>query len=484
MKIEDREFFARVKLAIFTNPFSEERAAVNQELTRVTADEASSSKTIDILTEIVARKIEKIRTDLKGNLKALSTEDLTLIRYGMLFHIFHQFAELFDQLIEEQILAGEAPCKVPFAADALAKLSEYGFQKKEAVRFFAIFFQMRRAFYFINKIVGTSRSMKELRRNLWNNIFTHDIGLYDQYLWNRMEDFSTMLLGETGTGKGMAAAAIGRSGFIPFNLTKNCFSENFCRTFISINLSQYPEQLLESELFGHKKGSFTGAIDTHVGTFSRCSPCGAIFLDEIGEVSEQVQIKLLQVLQERTFCQVGSHQTERFSGRVIAATNQNINRLRHHGSFRDDFYYRLCSDVIEIPPLRQRLTESPTELDEILMYIICKIIGKPSPDLASEIKSIIIKDVPKDYPWTGNVRELEQCIRRILIKKNYEGGTQISPISDTDKITQEMEAGAITAQQLLSSYCKNLYNKFGTYEAVAQRTELDRRTVKKYIDQN
>src|SRR5438552_12916529 len=185
-------------------------------------------------------------------------------------------------------------------------------------------------------LIGQSPCMKELRRHLWNNIFTHDVRCYDRYLWNRMEDFSTLLLGETGTGKGTAAAAIGRSGFIPFDEKKGCFAESFTRGFIALNLSQYPETLIESELFGHKKGAFTGAIEAHEGIFSRCSAYGAIFLDEIGEVSASLQIKLLQVLQERTFSPVGSHETLRFRGRVIAATNQPIDHLRQR--IRDDFF--------------------------------------------------------------------------------------------------------------------------------------------------
>src|SRR5204862_3927116 len=162
---------------------------------------------------------------------------------------------------------------------------------------------------------------------------------------------------ETGTGKGSAAAAIGRSLFSPYAAGERRFLANFTDTFIAINLSQFPETLIESELFGHRKGSFTGAIDHHQGVFERCSAHGALFLDEIGEVGVPVQIKLLQVLQERTFTPLGGREKKRFSGRVIAATNRALTELRRAGRFRDDLYYRLCSDVIRVPTLRERLHE-------------------------------------------------------------------------------------------------------------------------------
>src|SRR5439155_1918367 len=178
---------------------------------------------------------------------------------------------------------------------------------------------------------------------------------------------------------------------------------NFAESFIAINLSQFPETLIESELFGHRKGAFTGAIDHHAGVFERCSGHGALFLDEIGEVSIPVQIKLLQVLQERTFTPLGGHERKRFSGRVIAATNQPLGRLRRDGRFRDDFFYRLCSDVIGVPTLRQRIVESAAELELLVRLLIRRITGVPDSARVTKVLEALAVGLPRNYAWPGNV---------------------------------------------------------------------------------
>ncbi len=483
LSADDRDFFLWVKGAILANPFSEERTELNKKILGRIRGKVEVGEMKQLVAKVAERLVVNVSRE-SACLKDYPEDDQSLLRYGILFHAFHLFCDQFDQLIEEQIAAGSESCKVGFAQQAISLMTKQGIVRKDAVQSFSFFYQMRRAFFFINKIVGCSSSMKSLRRSLWNNIFTHDIELYERYLWDRLEDFSTMLLGETGTGKTIAAAAIGRSGHIPFDVKNNCFAESFTRAFVALNLSQFPEQLLESELFGHKKGAFTGAVGSHDGVFSRCSKHGAIFLDEIGEVSIPVQIKLLQVLQERFFSPVGSYSQKRFSGRVIAATNRSMDKLRASGVFRDDFHYRLCSDVIMVPPLRQRLLESPGELDELLQVTMERIVGRPSPELVSLVKNAIKQQLPGDYPWPGNVRELEQCCRRILLNCQYKGDDLAKGGGDSvSEFSMALACGEMTATELLSRYCKLMYRKYRTYEAVAKRTNLDRRTVKKYIQQ-
>ncbi len=477
MEAEDREFFQKIKSAAFANPFSRERELTDLEISGL-ATTTSNEEILRKLSADISARIEKYHNQTAE----LDSEDRILYRYAVLFYLFHLFCDEYDRLIDKQTAAGEQPVAVPFAGDLLRQFAEYGFSRADGLKFFSFFFQLRRGFYFINAIIGKSASVRALRKALWNNIFTCDVGLYEKFLWNRMEDFSTIILGETGTGKGMAAAAIGRSGHIPFDEKSGRFSESFVRSFLAINLSQFPEQLIESELFGHTKGSFTGAITNHQGIFTRCSPHGAIFLDEIGDVPVPLQIKLLQVIQERIFSPVGSHQAERFQGRVIAATNQPLTALRQQGKFRDDFYYRLCSDTIEVPSLRQRLDENPRELEEILNVLLTRITGCRSASLLDEITTQIQKAVPAEYRWPGNVRELEQCVRQMLLKRSYCWQQSQEEEQQAEKFERRYLAGEFTAARLLSTYCRHLYHLHGTYEKVAQVVGLDRRTVKKHID--
>ncbi|MBF0376150.1 MAG: sigma 54-interacting transcriptional regulator [Desulfamplus sp.] len=530
---DERRFFRTVYHASFANPFGELREKLDKKIAGLVGltsnrdnltlnkDNLFSRREIsDRCIQEVDLRIKQLANQGRGSINAFTGQDREIMRVVFLFDIFHKFREQFDKLIVDQIKAGDAPIPVLFAKDATAMLYQRGLPENCFNHYIAFSFQLRRAFFFIsNSLVGISPCMRELKGNLWNNVFTNNIGLYDKILWNRMEDFSTLILGETGTGKGTAAMAIGRSGFIPFNEKKGCFEESFTKAFIPINLSQFPESLLESELFGHKKGAFTGAVDDYHGVFDHCSQHGAIFLDEVGEVSSHVQIKLLRVLQDRVFTPVGSHLTSRFRGRVIAATNRSMAEIIDGKIFRDDFYYRLSSDIFEVPPLRKRIKEEPAELELLLSFTVEKILGEPFPELVKRITTIINRQLGRDYHWPGNVRELEQCVKRVILRRHYQGHPKaeifesppkigltktnqvleikrsekpqlkisepIEQISETIKLDESLisriKNGEIDASTLISDYCKYLYKKYGTYEAVAKKTGLDRRTVKKHI---
>ena len=478
---EERTFYKTVYNAAFANPFSTLRERLDQKIAGLFPSVPRRESINQCILEIDQR-IKALETQGRATLQAYEGEDRQLIRVVFLFDTFHKFRDDFDALIKEQIRAQDTPVEVSFSRQAMEMLHKRGFSSRSIRHYFALSFQLRRAFYFIShSLVGECPSMLTLKKHLWYNVFTQNIELYENCLWNRMEDFSTLLLGETGTGKGTAAKAIGRSGFIPFDEKTNAFAQSFTRAFSSLNLSQYPETLLESELFGHKKGAFTGAVDDYQGVFDRCSPYGSILLDEIGEIPEHVQIKLLRVLQERSFTPVGGHATARFNGRVIAATNRPKKDILEGRVFRDDFYYRLCSDIIEVPALARRIRERPAELGDLLAFTLRKLIGTDDPALADKIARTIDRQLGKDYHWPGNVRELEQCVRSILLRREYRGKGVEKNQDLAQQLIRGIESCDISVSSLVSGYCALLYRESGTYEEVARKTGLDRRTIKKHV---
>lgn len=476
----ERDFFRLVSNLTFSNPFE---AGTFELAYKIAGGRFRTRETLNKkLIAAIRQKLDENVFRRRMTWKDFSGEDRELIRVTSLYEVYHSCMTAFDELILQQIDRGVEPCTVTFAKATLALICQRGFETGQALQYFAFYYQLRRAWYFIfHGLIGKNPSMEKLRAHLWRSVFTHDAHWYEQFLWNRMEDFSTFLVGETGTGKGTAAAAIGRSGYIPFDETQEIFVESFMGNFIEINLSQFPESLIESELFGHQKGAFTGAIESHRGVFALCSKFGSIFLDEIGDVSIPVQIKLLKVLEERNFTAVGSHEKLHFSGRIIAATNKSVPELRESNIFRKDFYYRLCSNVIQVPTLRKQIEEEPASLETLLRHTIQRIVGAQSPELEGMVLSVIGREVGPQYHWPGNVRELEQAVRCVLLNRDYCGeieGWCEAPTSVSGATFHNLQ---LSAQELLSAYCTALYEKHKTYEKVSEITKLDPRTVKKHL---
>src|SRR5580693_35372 len=209
-------------------------------------------------------------------------------------------------------------------------------------------------------------------------------------------DATILVTGETGTGKELVARAIHRR------------SLRSSRAFVSVNCAAIPRDLIASELFGHEKGSFTGALQRRLGRFELAEG-GTIFLDEVGELPIETQIALLRVLQEREFERVGGSHTVRSDVRVIAATNRDLESAIAAGAFRTDLFYRLNVFPIEIPPLRERTEDIPT-LIECFIHRYARKAGKR---IASIEKRTL--DLLQSYAWPGNVRELQNVIERSVI---------------------------------------------------------------------
>jgi Nif-specific regulatory protein len=223
--------------------------------------------------------------------------------------------------------------------------------------------------------------------------------VYDQIAQVSKSNTTVLILGESGTGKELVAHAI------HYN------SPRASRPFIKVNCSALPENLIESELFGHEKGAFTGAMSQRKGRFE-LADTGTLFLDEIGDLTIPTQVKLLRFLQEREFERVGSAETIKADVRIIAATHKNLEELIHQGLFRQDLFYRLNVFPIYLPPLRERPTDIPLLADFF--------VEKYSIGTYKEITRISTPaiDMLMSYHWPGNVRELENCIERAVLISN------------------------------------------------------------------
>lgn len=206
---------------------------------------------------------------------------------------------------------------------------------------------------------------------------------------------NVLICGESGTGKELVARAI------HYNSARSAMP------FVAVNCSAVPETLLESELFGHMKGSFTGAMSNKVGLFEVANG-GTIFLDEIGDTPPAIQVKLLRVIQEREFRRVGGNQDIKVDVRIVAATNKDLERAVAEGSFRRDLYYRLDVIPIHLPPLRMRTGDIPLLVNHFLERF-SKESGKPAPVLSQEAMRVLLA-----HEWRGNVRELENVIERVV----------------------------------------------------------------------
>lgn len=350
---------------------------------------------------------------------------------------------------------------------------------------FAGIYQIHRAFQNIfHSVIGRSAAAIRLRSSIWQSIFTHDIRRYRRSLYQHMSQFATLIAGPSGTGKELVASAIGRSQYCPFDSRKRQFASDPGQDFFPLHLAALPATLVESELFGHAKDSFTGANRDRVGWLETVGPHGAVFLDEVSEIDLAVQVKLLRVLQTRQFHRIGQQVPRRFAGKLVAATNRDLKREIARGTFRQDLYFRLCGDLIHTPSLREQLRDTPEDLDQSIRFIAEQLVPYDVDSVAHDVVRWIAKNLPEDYPWPGNFRELEQCVRNVIVRNHYELAderpTATGPLSTT---AAEMERLALGADELLRRYCTYAYWKTKSYENAAENLKLDRRTVRAKLDE-
>ncbi len=269
----------------------------------------------------------------------------------------------------------------PLDLDELFVIIEKAIGEQDLIRENTELRQQIKSTYSFNNIVGKSVAMQQVFRTIQKVARTQ----------------STILIrGESGTGKELVARAIHHN------------SPRAGKPIVEISCASFPETLLESELFGYKKGAFTGADSDKSGRFEMARG-GTIFLDEIGDISESVQVKLLRVLQERQINRLGDNDTIDVDVRVITATNQDLEAAIEQGRFREDLYYRLNVIPLVLPPLRDRRDDIPILLEHFVKKV-CLDNKIPLPVISSEVVKLCV-----NYPWPGNVRQLENAVENAIV---------------------------------------------------------------------
>jgi transcriptional regulator with AAA-type ATPase domain len=496
----ERKILESVATLADGNPFLEGRLSAEQRVLgdafvqtgaavwHADAESGASSPNVGRLHDL----FESMTPTLRGRLvegTTASAEELRLYQQLVFYLLYQRHEGAWQQLIDtgekERSTTGRVPAYRRFREDLdyFLALPERAFPESvSAPHLFALGFQLRRAFHHIfRQIYGGSLPAASLRATVWEAIFTHDGARYRRAIYGRLADVPTLVTGESGTGKELVAQAIALSRYIAFDEDGQCFTSDYREGFFALNLSALSPNLVESELFGHRRGAFTGAIDDRRGWLEGCPREGCVFLDEIGELDSSIQVKLLRVLQSRTFQRIGESKTRRFEGKILAATNRDLAEEMRAGRFRTDFYYRLCADVIRTPTLREQVADRPEELRDLATVLARRLVGDDEAErLATETTTFIRDQLGSRYPWPGNVRELEQCVRSVLIRGRY------SPPEDSGDALEDLRSifrdGSVSADELLRRYCTHVYASVGSYEETARRLGIDRRTVKARID--
>lgn len=491
----DLAFSQTVADLSFSNPFLEERvqlekqalgkdfdASTNPYWSLNFQDELDRTNVIR-LTERVFEVTERVRSKLADG-ESYSDSELEL--YDDLAHYVVYYKSLAYRVPDPSTSATETLwnsfCKEFDHWMLAGEVKSPCYQGREHV--FSYLHQLRRAFANIYAfVIGRTKPVADLRARIWQSIFTHNMRRYRRCLYDRMHEVSTLVMGPSGTGKELVARAIAMSEYRPFNARLKLFADEAGQKFLPVNLSAMSPTLIESELFGHVKGSFTGAAANRVGLLESAGRYDCVFLDEIGELDPSIQVKLLRVLQSRKFQRIGENEEREFVGKVVSATNRNLHKEIQAGQFREDFYYRICADVISTPSLKDQLDDRADEIEFLLKFHCNRIAPTECGDLSQEVLTWIRGNLPADYHWPGNIRELEQCVRNIMIHNDYlpqQASIDAVPLGG-NSIADKLYACELTVDELIGRYCEIAYKKTQSYEKAAELLNLDRRTVKAKI---
>jgi DNA-binding NtrC family response regulator len=422
----------------------------------------------------------------------------------------------FGTRIQGLVLADEV--EVPFY-DEFAQSCRFffgypGFSVPEPAHLFALFYQARRAWHFIgSRIRGGSPSAAAARAAIYRANLAGDVCAYASGLYLHMDKVPVLITGETGTGKEEAAKCIGWSRYVPVDPKTRRLVTSYKEDFHVRNLAAGAKDLIESALFGHKRGSFTGAIGEATGCFSLPKPHGTLFIDEVGELALDLQVKLLRPLEARECLPLGATRPHEIWGRHVFATNKNLERMCQEEMFREDLYHRMNSVRILMPCLRQMRAESPDELGYYVRGFVEELLKDPAQvDAWTERVVRAIEAAAPGYGWPGNLRELKKFVEAYVLS----GGNAPAPGAgsavqartaerapetrgahppaerpapeslcqpSSGLVGPNAKRGAVNAEVLIQAYVNHVFLETGqNLSETARRTGLDRKTVRQKLD--
>jgi DNA-binding NtrC family response regulator len=466
----------------------------------------SLGNNLGCLTESIARAVAATTNNLARGVAGTPGE-LAVYQGAALYGLWEQFGYQIQALIDNDEV------DVRFYDDFVLH-HHYLFDRPklpvpEPAHLLALFYQMRRAWYFAaSKILGGSPSAAAARASIWRANLAGDICAYADGLYSRMDEIPVLITGETGTGKDLAAECVGWSRYIPFDAGARRFVRRYAEDYHVRNLCEVPAELLESALFGHKRGSFTGATADAPGCLALAKPYGSLFLDEAGEIPEHVQVKLLRPFQNREYVPVGELQPRKILGRLLFATNRDLEALCREGKFRPDLYERMNGVRIHMPSLRQMIAEAPGEMRHYVRAFVAGKIDSPARvEVWTERVMSSIRATRADHPWSRNLRELKNYTERYLLTEGRaampEVGVPASPpvtqaktpttrppaapestcVPSSGILGPKAKAGEVSFEELTRSYVTHVHALTDQNKAeTARRTGLDWRTVRRWVD--
>jgi hypothetical protein len=453
----------------------------------------------DCLSRPLASLLEEVGRRLRAGV-APTAEEIEPYRGLAIYGLWDRFGDQLQQLVDDNGV------DVSFYDDFLRAYRALFEQPRlagvvvpEPAHLLAIFYQARRACWFIaTQIAGRSDAARRSRATIWRAIFGSDVRIYAGHLHRCVDEFPVLITGETGTGKDLAAKCLGWSRYIPFDPAARRFAAKYAEDFHVRSLVEVPADLLESTLFGHKKGSFTGAHEDRAGCLGLARANGMLFLDEIGEIPLPVQAKLLRPFQNREYVPLGETRPRSIHGRLVFATHRNLEAMIERGEFRADLYERMNGFRIHMPSLREMRPDGGL-LDYIDLYVGAKIDDPALRGIHALRVMRTIQDERADYEWPRNQRELKNYTERLL-----HGGAPVEMpaerplpthaaagdtppeslgVPSSNILGWRAKTGQLDHVALLKTYVTYIFVYTGLNKSeTARLTGFDRRALSKWID--